>query len=151
MMPFRELSAPARLAIAQYMAVDGEAWNLPHELHPYATSAAKIKREFRSMLPWLTKKYGSERFGYVEIPMDVLTEAVMDDELMKTDMPNMQTFDQYHKWYAAKGRMPSHPTTDLWPVILSSDYEEETLQDGWHRLHDYYRKGVEDVPAVYYP
>lgn len=59
-------------------------------------------------------------------------------------------FDEYHEWYVSQGKMPDHPTAALWPVILSST-PDETLQDGWHRLHDYYRKGIEMVPAVYFP
>ena len=131
------------------MAVDGEAWELPAEYEGYGLRP--IKREFRSMLPWFKKTYGSKKFGYVEIPMEVLTDEVMRDEWMSSDMPGMKDFEQYHRWYLKQGGMPDHPTTQLWPVILSSDYEEETLQDGWHRLHDYYRKGIEIVPAVYFP
>jgi hypothetical protein len=35
-------------------------------------------------------------------------------------------------------------------VILSSS-DDETLQDGWHRLHSYVRAGHADIPAVFYP
>jgi hypothetical protein len=132
-MPFRELPIPAQLAVASYMA--------------------EITRDFCSTLPWLQKKYGSKRIGYVEIPMEVLTGAVMQDEAVQAELPGTteEDFELYHRWYMKQGDMPDHPTTELWPVILSSDYDEETLQDGWHRFHDYYRKGVEMVPAVYFP
>lgn len=139
-MPFRDLPVPAQLAIAHYMAVDGEAWKLP----------PVFEREFRSMLPWFRKKYGAKKFGYVEIPMEILTDAIMDDEYMAIDRPDLRTFDEYHRWYVQKGGIPDHPETGRWPVILSS-MDEQTLQDGWHRLHDYYRKGAEVIPAVYYP
>jgi len=150
-MAFRNLPIPAQLAMAWYMAVDGEAWELPPEQVSDETSLLEITRDFSEMLPWFIKKYGSKRFGYVEIPMEVLTKQVMRDQWMKEDMPNLKDFEQYHRWYVRQGGMPDHPLTDLWPVILSTNYEEETLEDGWHRLHDYYRKGVEIVPAVYFP
>lgn len=150
MMPFRELPVPAQLAIAWYMAVDGEAWELPPQFVPYHVSVQKITREFRSMLPWFRKEYGSKRFGYVEIPTDVLTDEVMEDVWMAEDLPPMRDFEEYHRWYVGQKHMPDHPATGRWPVILSG-FEDETLQDGWHRLHDYYRKGAEMIPAVYYP
>jgi hypothetical protein len=149
-MQFRNLPIPAQLAIAWYMAVDGEAWELPSEY--YQASVQELKElGFRSFLPWIRRKYGSKKFGYVEIPMEVLIKQVMRDEWMKEDFHQMKDFEQYHRWYVKQGGMPNHSTTQLWPVILSSDYNEETLQDGWHRLNDYYRKGVEVVPAVYFP
>lgn len=147
-MPFRELPAPARLAIAHYMAVDGEAWELPPEYAPYEVSVRKIRRDFRSMLRWFTEEYGAKRFGYVEIPMDVLAETVMQDEEMQQS--SFRDFDDYHRWFVSQGHMPDHPRTARWPVILST-FPDETLQDGWHRLHDYYRQGAKTIPAVYYP
>jgi hypothetical protein len=39
----------------------------------------------------------------------------------------------------------------LWPVTLETTYPEDgTLFDGWHRFHDYYRKGVKEVPFAWY-
>ena len=144
-MPFRDLPVPARLAMAHYMALDGEAWVLPPEyIH---ASVQRLSREFRSMLPWFTKEYGSQLFGLVEIPMNILTETIMqDDELRNSGFLN---FDDFHEWFSETG-IPNHPKTSRWPVILS-DYPEETLQDGWHRLNDYYRQGARTVPAVYFP
>ena len=33
------------------------------------------------------------------------------------------------------------------PVILSFD-NEELIEDGWHRFHSYYMKGLKNVPVV---
>jgi hypothetical protein len=58
----------------------------------------------------------------------------------------------YHDGYCAPhaGGVPDHPRTNRWPVILSST-NEETLQDGWHRLHCYVRQRARLIPAVRYP
>jgi hypothetical protein len=132
------------------MAVDGEAWELPPEYHHAGASVQRLARVFRSLLPWFRKTYGRADLGYVEIPTKALTAAIMQDEDLAADPAQFKEFDEYHQWYLKGGRIPSHPTTGRWPVTLSS-FNDETLQDGWHRLHDYYRKGARMIPAVYYP
>jgi len=128
------------------MAVDGEAWELPKK-YAHTVSFKTIKRDFTSMLPFFVKEHGSEMFGYVEIPIEDLIEAVMHDEEIGEQF---QTFEDYHDWYLSQGHMPRHGPRGRWPVILSS-FDEETLQDGWHRFHHYIRQGARMIPAVYYP
>jgi hypothetical protein len=128
------------------MALDGEAWDLPPEYNQ--ASVQGIMREFRSMLSWFTKEYGSQLFGLVEIPMDVLAKTIMRDDVLARE--SFRDFDEYHEWYISGFGIPNHPKTSRWPVILSG-FPEETLQDGWHRLHVYYRQGARTVPAVYFP
>lgn len=89
-----------------------------------------------------------ERFGYVEIPMRALAAEIMKDAWNKVH-GEFATFDQYHAWYVSGGDVPKYKRTARWPVLLSDD-DDETLQDGWHRLHDYYRQGARTVPAVYF-
>jgi hypothetical protein len=138
-MSFQSLSLPAQLSIAHYMAIDGEAWEVPAD---YA------RKPFKALLPWFRGKYGAKKFGYVEIPTEVLTAEVMKDN---EEVSRFKDFEEYHRWYAGlPGGIPNHPKKDRWPVILSS-FEDETLQDGWHRLHTYYHQGAETIPAVYYP
>ena len=57
-------------------------------------------------------------------------------------------FDEYHKEYVGMGLMPDHGPKNRWPVSLSQYYEDEVLEDGWHRFHDYYRKGHKTIPVV---
>lgn len=147
-MPFTDLPVPAQLAIAWYMAVDGDVWELPRGYNPYKPASGSIQQEFQSMLPWFRIKYGTKKIGYVEIPAEALIETIMQDE--DFDQERFKDFDQYHEWYVQGQRMPDHPATGRWPVTLSNN-NEETLQDGWHRLHDYYRKGSRTIPAVYFP
>jgi hypothetical protein len=145
-MPYRDLPRPAQLAMAWYMAVDGEAWELPPEYPPYVTGLREIKKNFSGMLSWFVKTYGKRKFGYVEIPADVLIESIMEDPEIKEQFKG---FEDYHRWYVRQGHMPDHESRNRWPVILSHD-DEETLQDGWHRFHEYVRQGARVIPALYY-
>ena len=139
-MPFQSLPIPAQLAIAHYMAIDGEAWEVP-------AGYRHNPKNFKDLLPWFRGKYGAKKYGYVEIPTEELTAAVMKDE-MSYQFPD---FDSYHRWYIKlPGGIQNHPKKDRWPVVLSGQ-DDETLQDGWHRLHTYYRQGADVIPAVYYP
>lgn len=145
-MPFRDLPRPAQYAMAWYMAIDGEAWEMPPEFPPYEVTFQKIKRDFSKTLPFFIEKYGDKKFGYVEIPTPVMTKAIMEGEEIRDQF---KEFSDYHRWYLKHGPMPRHERRNRWPVILSS-FEDETLQDGWHRFHDYVRQGAEVIPALYY-
>lgn len=127
-MPYRKLSVPAQLAIARYMAVDGEAWTLPMNW---------TKRNFRKLLRHFRSEYGHVKFGYVILQMTELLKAIEKDGI---DIGE----------YVKGGYTPLHPKANRWPVILSG-FNDETLQDGWHRLRDYLGQGAITVPAVYYP
>ena len=157
-MPFANLPQPAQLSIAHYMALDGEAWEPSDRFDERALRAPgnagrkrdlHFKRNLIADLPHFVETYGKERFGLVQIPMSALTEAIwLDSKEIREDF---KSFAEYHKWYVNAGHMPQHGNS-RWPVILSDfQSEESTLQDGWHRFHDYYRNNVKIVPAVYFP
>ena len=82
-------------------------------------------------------------FGTATLPMDKLTQSVLTNPDMVEG--GFTTFDEYHNWYVRR-EMPSH--SDVWPVVLDT-VGDETLEDGWHRLHDYYRQGLQEVPVVW--
>lgn len=89
-------------------------------------------------------------YGYAEIPMKELTKLVMSFSEFKEDH---KTFESYHRAYLRDGKLnPGHDTTKpLWPVILDSYVDtDQAFEDGWHRFHDYYRKGVQVVPVAFY-
>ena len=134
---FKNLPLPAQLALIHYMAVDGEAWEY--------VESNNIKRK----LSFYIKKYGNIKFGYVNIPIEELTKAIIKIE-KDIDSHTFKDFKSYHNWYVDSQEMPNHRISHLWPVILSN-FNDEILQDGWHRLNDYYRKGVKMIPAVYFP
>jgi hypothetical protein len=138
---YRDLPKSAQLAIAHYMAIDGEAWPLP-EIRKYPLN---ITSWLPKHLSYFVENWGDKPFGYVELPMEEVMADVMRNPEIKADFSD---WEAYHDWYSV-GPMPKHTSKDPWPVILS-DYSDETLQDGWHRLHRYYDLGMETIPAVYY-
>lgn len=147
-MRFDELPKPAQLAIAHYMAIDGEAWELPERYRPFGVSVKHLKKSLPDMLPHFRDLYGHKKFGYVKIPMSELAASIMQDEDIRNEY---DTFDEYHDWFISGGDIPKHTTKDPRPVILDTVNDFETLEDGWHRLHRYYELGMRTIPAVYYP
>lgn len=77
------------------------------------------------------------RWGYVEIPVEALIQVIGGREF--------SNFEEYHQWYV-QADMPNHAKAD-YAVILDHD-PDEVIYDGWHRFHDYVRKGVKLIPAV---
>jgi len=85
------------------------------------------------------------RFGYVEIPMEALQQAVL--AAVQREGAPFQTFDEYHRWYIGHGDTPMH--TEVWPIELDVDDPDQIIDDGSHRFHSYVRSGVKVVPAIY--
>jgi hypothetical protein len=161
---YADLPHEAQLAMAQYMAIDGEAWQAPEAVYEAFGKAFKYShtskkwREiqaaahqmFIDSLPLMVQKYGSIEFGYIAaLPMKVLIESVMKDADMKKDYAGLEGWKQYHDWYMGTGTKHEAPS-DLWPVILSS-FDDETLQDGWTRFHQYAERHLLTCPALFYP
>lgn len=145
-------------AIAMYYSVCGSAWQLPPILENICFdvgrtisegvvwSERRYTQNFLKNLDFYVVKYGNKKFWTVEIPTDVITTEIMSrqsDAALEFD-----SFEEYHKWYVTTNLMPNHNVKKpLWPCFLSC-YPEEVFEDGWHRFHDYYRKGVEMIPCV---
>jgi len=88
----------------------------------------------------------NHKFGTAVVPMNTLIEEILDDD----ELSNFATWEAYHAWYISSGSSGHVPThREQWAVILSND-DGETLQDGWHRLHSYYRDGDENVRVIWY-
>lgn len=162
---YRDLPKEAQLAIAQYMAVDGEAWLFEDtvlfeglEDRPVGCSPAdslriqdrnqnKIAGQIEEILPTIIERKGDSEFGIV----DVLTKELIR-EMWGTNsllVEEYDTFEEYHEWFVSSdsGYMRDNPT---WPVILSS-FDDELLQDGWHRFHSYVKIGAEKITCIWYP
>jgi hypothetical protein len=78
--------------------------------------------------------------------MRMLMLATMSDPSRKRDF---QTFDEYHQFYKSVEPVKRHRS--VWPIILSGkDWATETIVDGWHRFHSYYRSGKKFVTALWY-
>ncbi len=141
--PFRELPIPYQLAMTYYMAIDGEAWNLTCDY----TEARLDKEVLRRELINVRKRYGDTLFGTALISTKRLVQAVFQDEYLGQAYPDWKA---YQAGFTRNCSIPRHPRTQRWPVILSS-FEDETLQDGWHRFNSYVRDGHKRIPAIFYP
>jgi hypothetical protein len=141
---FRDLPVSHQLAIAHYMAIDGEAWDILFDASVFGAEAAKAA--LVATLPDYVREYGDSAWGVVDIPVDSVKRAVLADEELAS---SFSSWKDYAAWYC-KGGIPEHGPVNRWPVILSSS-DDETLQDGWHRLHSYVHAGHADIPAVFYP
>jgi hypothetical protein len=133
---FADLSRDAQRSMSCYMAWCGEAWD----------NYGKDFIDFESVLDRHVEVHGDMKFGLVTIPVADLCAAIMGDEGIVDDFAS---FNDYHEWYLSLGNTPRHPVGSVWPVILS-DFDFETLQDGWHRFHHYVRERVQEIPALYY-
>lgn len=158
---YRDLTIESQMAIAHYMAIDGEAWDTTRELEnafekhrsrfPSAkATASKLATKawaetFAKFIPYYVKKYGHLDFGYVEIPTTVLCDTILKHN---PDLKEYFSFTSYHKTYDARGYKHQATSDKPWPVILHC---EDILQDGWNRFHQYVKRKLPTVPAVWYP
>jgi hypothetical protein len=161
LLKFRLLPPECQLAMIHYMAIDGEAWEIPDGLNTEIESHQKWLRgevdDINSMnawnaalfryLPFYVKTYGQEVFGYIaSLSLSALCAAVMLDEGMEEWN---RDWDAYHRWYMEKAQ--KHPITNTdWPVIIGS-FPDEILQDGWNRFHQYVEMGKPFCRALWYP
>ena len=143
----------AQCALAWYMSVDGEGWEVP-EICRVGAPPIDFTDAVRQ---GAYDAHRNERIGFHPgISVVDLKKAVMLDCDMQ-DYPH-QNFEQYHERYLNIARPVDHDVTKpLWPIVLASVPKNEddahyfeTLQDGWHRFHCYVRKGVQKIPALYF-
>lgn len=84
--------------------------------------------------------YPDEKFGFVNIPLYELKEAIE-----KAFKEKWSTFEKYHKWYMSFGDIIYHDI--VWAIIINDD--KEIILDGWHRFHSYVELNLEVIPVVY--
>lgn len=99
----------------------------------------------------LEEKLGGPRarIGVVTIPMQALVLQVMGDPSQRNG--DFECFAQFHREFLAdnKGRVPHYK--QRWPIILSGNgWSRQTIVDGWHRFHAYYRANAKNVFALWY-
>lgn len=80
----------------------------------------------------------NKSFAYGLVPMNVLTKEI-------ADRMGYDSFEEYHQEYK-QGYLPDHGKSVL-PIILDFN-NDELIEDGWHRFHSYYKKGLKNVPVV---
>lgn len=144
---FGDLPRPYQLALVHYMAVDGEAWPaLFTRRHRW--SRRRATAILAAALPQYVDLVGSCLFGVARLSVSTVKHAVLQDPEIAGHYADWNAYR--NGMWAGRSGIPNHATTRRWPVILSST-DDETLQDGWHRLHCYLAQGARFIPAVYYP
>ena len=107
-------------------------------------------------LETLKERFGKKRFGLAEIPMADAKKYLIGFMPKEEIGRDWSTFDEYHQWYITAGggglgfdkRLVKH--LKQWPVILSG-YDDEFIQDGWHRFHSYVMQNRKTIPVLLYP
>jgi len=156
---FKDLPKTHQYALIQYMVVNGAAWDVSDDLansfeechkirgkFPYEKEKAILKKGICKSLSFYIEKYGNWKFGMVDIPTKVMIKAVMQEKDVKKDF---ESWSDYHQWYKDSGYV-KHPRKNRWPSILSS-FDDEVMEDGWHRFHCYAGRGDKTIPCIYYP
>lgn len=172
--PFSKLPLPYQLAMIQYMAFDGEAWEVPdEEAYPpvnvpqnqirngrYLKGLKSVTKYIKKNLPFWVKKYGKVKFGMLQVPMKDFCTVIQSKNNKEDDW---DSFKEYHKWYKGEclWKNSNKHYSEIWPSILDSDCMDldgkinpnnwDVLQDGWHRFHTYVEQGKKTMPLIYYP
>jgi len=154
---YKDLPQEAQLAIAHYMGVDGEAWDLGvfegvDSSWTHQQRADNIVANLKKALPEIVQAHADFELGLVTVPTAELIELwgeIDSDATQDFD----GDFDAYHVWYQKfrhqhDGRGGGDNPT--WPVILSG-FHDELLEDGWHRFHQYIENGAEEITCLWYP
>lgn len=159
--PYRELPQPYQMALAWYMAVNGEAWDdiIDHDTVEMPDDVqnsddprwhAGYKAALEKLLPKFVRKYGKVEFGVATWATETLIASVAGDETFVEDGLDLEGTQAWFQASVQNYFTTSYPETDRWPVIMSN-FEDETFQDGWHRFHIYVSNGHTDIPVVFYP
>jgi len=134
---FRDMPEESQIAAIVYMS--GAGWDMLHD---------GFEDDLRKKREWYIKEHGKETFGFARLPMKAIKEEIMIRAKAQDDA--FESFDEYHAWYLSNGPVEKHPTGSVWPCIMSQ-FEDELFEDGWHRFHDYVRKGLTIIPVIYFP
>jgi hypothetical protein len=158
---YRDLPTTHQLAITFYMAINGEAWGLSDQLCS-AVEETRMNTDWeihhrlfkkalrtKGSLSFYAEQYGNWKFGIVDIPTKVLCKELMrrNKELRQ----DFKTFKEFKTWWKNNTpERPNHRRTNRWPCILSG-FDDEVLEDGWHRFYCYTERGDATIPCVFYP
>lgn len=143
-----EVKQPMNLATALIHQYGGRAMKfreLPETAQKAIIARAREHLDPSERVPRINP---NRKFGYVEIPMNALKQAIFKNILENEPDTPFKSFDDYHRWYISHGDTPNH--TEIWPIELETRYPELGLiEDGSHRFHSYVQRGLSIVPAIY--
>jgi len=128
------------------MVTDGYSSDWNCDLIEEASDASEYKAKLQAALPHFVESNGDSTWGMACIPVERMKAAIMADAEIAD---SWASWEDYSKWYMAGG-VGAHSNEDRCASLLSN-HDDETLQDGWHRLHCYIAAGNVDVPVVFFP
>jgi hypothetical protein len=135
---FEAVCEPAQKAILTRLAEYGE--------FPEVRDTQLTPEQFDSAV---ATAFADVAVSYVELPADSVAQTVVGSPAWKMDASpeTGESWEAYHDWYVCTGNVPDHPRENRWPVVTWDDVES-VFEDGWHRLHSYYKQGHDTIPIV---
>ena len=131
-MRYRDLTYEAKCAYSYYMAIDGTAWGTP-----------KNEVRMKELVAYHEKMHPNFKVGIVQVPMGAFCDAIHAN----SDYDHA-SFAAYHEWYVQNCYNEDNGKS-VWPVILNY-FDDELLQDGWHRFHSYVERKLKTIPCLYF-
>lgn len=132
---FNELPFTYQKSLILYM-LEGDVvdWSIDDPIEIIAKNDDLVKIAINDYVKVGRNK--NKSFAYGVVPTEVLTKEI-------AKRLGYDTFDEYHKRYIDD---TDHKDSIL-PIII--DFEnDELIEDGWHRFHSYYKKGIKEIPVV---
>lgn len=143
-LPFKRLTMPYKLSVATYLGLEGDKW-----LNLTGAWSDKAFGKLISIIDQYDEKYGEEKFGVTNIPVNFCKHYIMTvidiDGVTLTD--TYGSFEEYHKWYIGHCGEEKHTKKNPWPCFLS-EFDDEFFEDGWHRFHRYVDLKMPSIPCV---
>lgn len=141
---FRNLPINHKITIAQYFSLNNTLWKCP-EKSP--KDSLELDEFYHKHIGFYDKEYGEYLFGRVDIPINDLINKVMSSYEFKDN--KLKSWSDYHNYIMENFEVPNY--IKLCPVLIAINNPKcEVVEDGWMRLHDYYRKGIKVIPCVYH-
>ena len=142
---FPQLPTEAKKSIIQFYFI--ECGDIFHEEdHPYRdlkTHNDDGLVAWDSLLPAFDKLHKDDIYAFYEMPTQDIKDFMMSDACEFKD--RFESFEEYHLDYCEYNEA-NHSPLNRWPSI--AECEEEGIIDGWHRFHDYVRKGHCTIPLI---
>lgn len=142
---FPSLPIEAKKSIIQFYFIECESMFAIEE-HPLFNLKPHNEDgsiDWDNLIPAFDSYYSNDSYSFYNMPTNVLKAFLMSDACEFKD--EFDSFQDYHNAYCEQNEA-DHSHLNRWPSI--AECEEEGIIDGWHRFHDYVRKGHDTIPLV---
>lgn len=146
---FKNLPINHKISIAQYFSLNNSIWKVPEQLEQYKyaqNDLLLLDEEYHKYIEFYDVQYGNYLFGMVNISIfDLINKVILSNELQDYK----GNWAKYHKYILDSFTIPNY--IKLCPVLIAINNPKcEVIEDGWIRLHDYYKKGIQIIPCVFH-